>query len=476
MRNSRAASGLMAAALVAVVVQAPMPPQPDARAAEPGAVAPASQPPASAGTPLPVLDGGSTPSVDAAVLAAGLGPLLADPALGPEPGAVVLDGADGTTLLDLRADAPLAPASSLKVATGLAALAALGPQTRLATRVVRDADGGLVLIGGGDPTLVTLPPTSATGYPAPASLAELADATAAALKASAVPQVALRYDAGLFTGPSLSPDWDPDFVGLGIVSPVSALTVDPDSQQIDGRALDSDPAGAAAAWFAARLQTAGLAVTSVTPGTAGPEADDVASVRSPPIGALVDRMLDLSDNDVAEALFRLAALGMDLPASFEGGVQAVTSTLTTLQVPMPGLVVRDGSGLSRSNRIAPATLAAALQITADPGSPALSQEPGERGLEGITWLPAGLSVGGLTGSLADRFDTADTSTGAGRVQAKTGTLTGVTSLSGVVTSGQGRPLVFAVLGNGTPDTVQARAALDRIAAALAGCGCQAAAP
>ena len=64
-------------------------------------------------------------------------------------------------------------------------------------------------------------------------------------------------------------------------------------------------------------------------------------------------------------------------------------------------------------------------------------------------------------------------TGAGRgvVRAKTGTLTGVSSLAGVVTDADGRLLVFALMTNGG-NTAEVRSRLDEMAATLSGCGCR----
>ena len=469
---------LAAALIVGLLAASPMPLQrATAEAQESEAV---SAPPDAAIAPLTAADPTQFPELDAGAVAASIAPLLADPALGPDPGSAVLDADTGEVLFGGRPRQPLVPASSLKVITALAVLDSQGPQQQLTTSVVRNPDGTLVLIGGGDPSLLTVPAEDPAAYPAPATLADLAEQTAAALAGQGVAEVALRHDNTLFTGPALLPDWDPDFVGLGIISPVSALTVDPQSAQIDQAALDADPAATAANWFAARLASAGVAVASVAPGRADPQAEPVAAVASPPLSALVDRMLDISDNDYAEPLLRLAAIGRGLPGDFASGAAAATATLAELDIPVPGLVIRDGSGLSRENRIAPITLAAALQVAADPLPEVPDDRPGEDDGENgadtadvLTWAPPGLAVGGLTGSLVGRYEDDDTAAGAGRVRAKTGTLTGVTSLTGVVSTRQGRPVVFAVLGNGTPDTVAARDALDRVAAALAECGCTA---
>lgn len=438
-------------------------------------VAQSVKPPAEAADPLPVLQADQTPPFDAAVLQSALAPLLTDPALGTDPGAVVLDGTSGEALLAQRADVAVIPASSLKIATGLSALAALGPQRVLTTKVVRDGTG-LVLVGAGDPTLLTVPAANPPVFAPPATLADLAAQTAAALQASGTTAVQVRYDATLFSGPALSTDWDASFVGLGIISPVSALTVDPASKEIDPRALDADPAAAAAAWFVSRLNTLGIAATLAGAAPAG-TGEQIAAVDSAPITAIVDRMLDISDNDVAEALFRLAAIGRGLPGTFDGGATAVQETFAELAVPTPGMVIRDGSGLSRDNRIAPITLAASLQIAIDPQAEVLQPSAPREGpdLGAVTWLPPGLPVGGFTGSLNRRFGTDATEAGAGRVHAKTGTLTGVTSLSGVVATEQERPAVFVVLGNETADTLAARQALDKVAARIAACGCAAAA-
>jgi len=87
----------------------------------------------------------------------------------------------------------------------------------------------------------------------------------------------------------------------------------------------------------------------------------------------------------------------------------------------------------------------------------------------------GLPVAGWSGTLADRYLTGSAKAGAGVVRAKTGTLTSVSTLAGLVHDRDGRLLAFAVMadrvGPTAADTTAAEAALDRVAAKLATCGC-----
>ena len=80
-------------------------------------------------------------------------------------------------------------------------------------------------------------------------------------------------------------------------------------------------------------------------------------MQSAPISELVERMLTVSDNDIAEALAHLAGHAAGDGGSFTGGAAAAMSTLEALDVPTTGFSLSDGSGLARSDRIAPITLA-----------------------------------------------------------------------------------------------------------------------
>jgi D-alanyl-D-alanine carboxypeptidase/D-alanyl-D-alanine-endopeptidase (penicillin-binding protein 4) len=148
------------------------------------------------------------------------GPLSA-PALGPQVSVLVADPVTGRVLLSERGSRAMTPASTTKLATGLAALAVLGDDARFTTKVVRGAaPGSIILVGGGDPTLA-VKPFPARDYPRPATLASLAASTARALKTQGRRTVVLGYDTSLYTGPGLAPGWPADYVTGGDVTPVT---------------------------------------------------------------------------------------------------------------------------------------------------------------------------------------------------------------------------------------------------------------
>ena len=414
----------------------------------------ASPPPAPASSVLPStpVSGSSAPVPTATGLERALGPLLTRAKVGAA-SAVVVDAATGDVLFGRAADRVRIPASTIKVLTAAAALTELGPRARIETKaVVDDAQARVpvvTLIGGGDATLSR----SSKRW---ASLSDLADQVA---KALATDSVAVQFDARAFTGPALSPSWPSSFPRAGIVAPVTALMVDHGRARPGGVSRVAKPARKAAEVFAALLAERGITVRSVRAGQPAPGATVVGSVRSPAMSVLVQEMLTESDNDLAESLARLAATSMGEPASFEGASAALTSTAAQLDLPTGDLAVADGSGLSSRNRVTPRMLATLLAKAA-------------RDDATLSPITSGLAVAGFTGTLADRFTTAASKAARGVVRAKTGTLTGVSSLAGTVRDADGRVLTFAVLGNKVTSSVRARASLDAFAARLAECGCR----
>ena len=440
-------SGNLPGGLVADPTPTPTPTRPlDPDPVVAGAVLPGPAPSSGdASAPLPTL-----PATE-------LGRLLTDGALGPDPGAVVVDLGTGTDLLARDPATARTPASVAKLATGAAALLRLDPESRLRTRVVEGATpGALVLVGAGDASLSSRRP-SGRYFPARASLPGLADAVADGLSAAGRDSVTLAVDDALFTGPSVSPDWPATYVASGVVSPVSALSVDAGRVAPASDVRETDPAMAAGRDLARLLTRRGVTVTGeVTRTTAAAGAAEVGAVESPTVAELVELMLQTSDNDLAEALLRLAAIGTDRPGTFTGGRAVLSEVLDELGVAGATASLLDGSGLARGSLVAPETLVQLLTVAGDGSRPQL-------------WhLLTGLPVAGFSGTLADRFlpDAAGSGEGAGEVRAKTGTLTGVSTLAGTATVDD-RPVAFVVMANGVTDTLAARAALDRFATLVA---------
>jgi D-alanyl-D-alanine carboxypeptidase/D-alanyl-D-alanine-endopeptidase (penicillin-binding protein 4) len=409
----------------------------------------------------------TSPADDAALVARVTAALRAAP-LGPDVTASIVDVASGQVLLDRGAARAQQPASTLKTLTAVTVLRALGTEKRLRTTVVSGSKAGsLVLVGAGDATLTRTPaPASALppGQAArPASVSELATRTAAVLRAAGTTTVTVAVDDSLFTGPRLAPGWPTTYVSSGVVSPVSALSVDSGKTSASSRTRDADPALAAGRYFAARLEAAGITVTgSVARSTAPAGAAEVAAVQSPTVGELVERTLTMSDNDLAEALAHLAGKAAGKGGSFAGGAAAVGAMLEALGIPAEGARIVDGSGLSRLNLVPAGSITGTL-TAASVDQPEVGQRAG------ALWpVTSGLPIAGVTGTLAERFDTAGTSAGRGVVRAKTGTLTGVVSLAGVVRDRTGRLLVFGFVADRSPGPLlDAQAALDRAASVLA---------
>ncbi|GIG96123.1 hypothetical protein Pma05_26960 [Plantactinospora mayteni] len=443
--------------------------------ASPGAVDPTEPPP----PPVLAAAGANAPAPTPEGVRAALSPLLTSSALGKEVNISVVDAVTGQALYQNGQDTPTIPASTTKLVTAAAVLAARGPAYRIATRVVAGASPGeVVIIGAGDPTLAV----NGTGwYPGAGRLDRLATQVKKALGGTAPTKVVV--DGSLFPGPVVEPDWDSDIPTGGFGAVITALMTDGARKDPEdkgkGQERYAKPDEAAGRAFAkllglpnsavvigkapAAAATAPAAAASASPGTqsAGTE---LGRVESPPMIRLVEFMLRESDNVVAEALARQVALSRDKPASFVGAAEAVDEMVGELGLPAAESALADGSGLSRANRVTPSLLTDVLTMAAKRTRPELAD------------LFPGLPVAAWSGTLSDRFDRSGekaTTAGAGVVRAKTGTLSGVHAISGVVTTADGRLLAFAVLANKVPvGQDEAQPELDRIATTLARCGCR----
>jgi D-alanyl-D-alanine carboxypeptidase len=392
---------------------------------------------------------------------------------GPRLGVEIADARTGKVLYAQNEAALATPASTTKVATAVAALAVLGPDARFTTSV-RKVSGGIVLVGGGDPTLA-VNGYPASDYPRPATLAALAASTARALKAAGERSVRLGYDISRYSGPGLAQGWTGALITTGNVTPIVSLEADQGRLTNAGELEDSDnpvnftprtadPAGQAVAAFANLLAKDGITVNDSPAETTAPAGAPVlASVSSPPLSQVAGQMLNESNNVIAENMGRQLAIAMGRPATFGGAADAITTELRRLGVKTPISLV-DGSGLSPDDGIAPQTLVRVL-AAASTGPPSLRAA--------ITGLP----VAGFSGTLSAGGSVFGGIGGTARgvVRAKTGNLATVATLAGLVYDRSGALLFFAIMAPQVPGPAMlpvAARAINTAAAGVADCGCR----
>lgn len=411
-----------------------LPPTP---AALRGATSPAPAEPTPSAAPVPA-PADVAQALSAVAGAGGLGSRLL---------AEVVDVQTGSVLYDHGAATPTTPASTAKLLTAAAVLAVRPPTGRIATRVVEGTGGSVVLVGGGDPTLTA----AALGKDGPYRDAARISDLAAQLRGAHVQPTKIVVDDSLYTGPRVSPAWAPEDVPSDYASAITAVMTDGGRADPADAVRSSSPDLAAAHQLAKALGHPDLPVST---GVAPVRARPLAMVSSAPFATLVEQMLQGSDNVIAEALARQVAITENQPASFSGGAAAVRAVLTRLGIdPGPGMV--DGSGLADRDRVSAASLAGVMRLVAGSAQP------------GLHAVVSGLPVAGWSGTLADRFVSGSQRAAAGVVRAKTGTLTGVSTLAGTVHDRSGRLLAFALVADRTQSTLDAESALDAIATRLA---------
>lgn len=354
------------------------------------------------------------------------------------------------------------PASTLKLTTATAALDHLGGDHRFTTLAAAPGPvtGGtldrLYLVGGGDPLLAT-PERIAllaknpeyAGLPTTplATLADRIAATGVRRIPGGVVGVDDRYDRTRY-----HPSWT---AGTRAASgPIGALTVNDGNAGPAGAGPPvADPALNAAAELSRLLTARGIQMGPAARADRAPTGTTkVASIDSPALTDILTEMLSASDNLTAEMLTRELAYQQrpGTPGTTAAGVQIVMATIDRLGVDTTGLVMVDGSGLSRDDRIRCPTLLALVDLARTPKFAAIGD---------------GLAIAGRRGTLADRLVGTKL---AGNLTAKTGTLDGVSALAGYVTAD--RPLRFAFVVEGPFGEPGAFAIRESLATAIASYG------
>ena len=358
--------------------------------------------------------------------------------------------APGGPLLSVQPGVSLATASTQKLVVGAAALAALGPDYRFVTRVeaaaapVNGAVARLWLVGSGDPTLSTGGYRSQAArtdhYAAPAPFTPL-EWLASAVRAAGVQSVPAGVvgDASLLSQQAYLSTWKQMYLDEYDVGPLSALSLDEGWARFGDRyAPASDPPAATVGNLIGLLRGDGVAMGGIAPdGPAPAGAVTIASVTSAPLAQIVAYMLATSDNHIAELLTRTVGLHLLGHGTTAAGVQAVMTQARLLGLPMDGVHMVDGSGLSDGNRSTCPELLSAYRL-------------GDQSRFSALW--SGLPVAGRSGTLYRQW--AGTPL-AGRVVAKTGWIDGVAAIVGTVTGPH--PVQFALAMNGPFNYAQAEA-------------------
>ncbi|MFI0408327.1 D-alanyl-D-alanine carboxypeptidase/D-alanyl-D-alanine-endopeptidase [Actinomadura sp. 3N508] len=429
---------------------------------------------------------------------------------GAKAGVVVRDARSGSVLYDRDGGGRLMPASNNKLPTSAAAFGILGTDYRFRT-TVSTGGGNLYLKGTGDTTM------RAADY----------GRLAAAVAEKGVKEVKgdLVADDTWFDADRVPDGWEPDDLQYAYAARTSALTVSPNADfdagsievrvaasrpgrrvkaglhpatgtvKIDNRATTGPrgssptlavkrrngsgtiritgrfPAGAPKARvlrtverptlyagdvFRRALKAHGVRVAGETRrGRTPADAETLATRTSMPLSRLAKPFMKLSNNVMAETLVKAIGRKVAGEGSWAAGLPAVTAHAGRLGADTSQITMTDGSGLARSNRVTPRFLSTLLGNAREQAwfdawyaSLPVAGKPGK--------LTGGTLAKRMRGTAAE-----------GNVHAKTGTLTGVTALSGYVRGRDGRLLVFSTVFNGyagsAPKDIE-----DKIAVRLAG--------
>jgi D-alanyl-D-alanine carboxypeptidase/D-alanyl-D-alanine-endopeptidase (penicillin-binding protein 4) len=363
------------------------------------------------------------------------------------------------TIFDQRGGDAYLPASNLKLLTGFAVLRLLGAGTTFSTNVVSAASpkdgtvaGDLYLVGGGDPLLTTDPylPTIKYGVPPHTSLEAIADKIVAAGVKHVTGSV--KGDESRYDSARTVASWKTGY--SNDVGPLSALAINdarayPAIGPVAGRIRPADdPPTYAASTLTDLLRARGVVVDGPAGAGAAPKgAPALVAQPSLTVGQIVDEMLNWSDNNTAELLVKEVGFEKRGQGSTAAGVGVIRDELTKAGIDQTGLVMTDGSGLDRNDRLSCATITQVL---------------GADGVDGP--IAKGLPVAASTGTLQHRYQG---SPAASKVKAKTGTLNDANSLSGWVTTDHGLPLVFSILSQ-TGDVAASRLIDQRLTEVLLG--------
>jgi D-alanyl-D-alanine carboxypeptidase/D-alanyl-D-alanine-endopeptidase (penicillin-binding protein 4) len=367
-------------------------------------------------------------------------------------GLFVIDAGSGKPVCARAAKRPRTLASNTKLFTTSTAISRFGPEYRIVTKLLTDGKigfdgalhGSLYLQGAGDPAL---------GVPAfydryGGGIGTNLLALRAQLRATGVRSVTGRLYADDSVFDRLRGVADSGYATSPYIGPLSGLSFDSGYRGSIAEGFASDPAALAASKLAAALRASGIGIrTQVALGATPPGADTLASVSSPTMSQLVETTDVYSNNFFAEMLVKLLGSHFGGAGTTQAGTRVVESFARSHG---SGVHAVDGSGLTRGNRASPAQVVGLLREMRDaPAGDEFIQD---------------LALAGQEGTVADRMHG---TAAAGRCRTKTGTLTGVSALSGYCFNRSGKTMIFSILMNGVGDLSLAHYEQDEIAALVA---------
>jgi D-alanyl-D-alanine carboxypeptidase/D-alanyl-D-alanine-endopeptidase (penicillin-binding protein 4) len=371
---------------------------------------------------------------------------------GSASGLFVIDGETGAPVCARAAATPRPLASNMKLFTTSTALARLGPQSRIPTTLKTDGGidedgvlhGSLYLVGGGDPALGT--PSFYRRFLG--GLGTNLFLLKRQVREAGIDSITGRVYADDSIFDRLRGVADSGYATSSEIGPLSGLDFDSGYSSASAGSFATDPALTAAATLAQSLHEAGIRVsTNVSLATAPPFSTELARIESPPLTEIVNTTDVYSDNHFAEMLIKLLGARLGGAGSTAAGAQVVERFAGSHE---SGVHAVDGSGLTRSNRASPKQVVGLLR----------SMRSNHAGDEFIQ----DLALTGHEGTVADRMH----GTAAyGRCRTKTGTLTGVSNLSGYCFNRDGKLMIFSILMGSVRDLGLAHEEQDLIAAEIA---------
>jgi serine-type D-Ala-D-Ala carboxypeptidase/endopeptidase (penicillin-binding protein 4) len=372
---------------------------------------------------------------------------------GHSSGLVVIDSSTGQVVCQRAGGTQRPLASNMKLFTTSTALSMLGPEYRIPTKVLSTGTldshgvlhGSLYLQGGGDPSLGTPDFYDRFLGGLGTNLLELTPQ----IRAAGIRSVTGRLYADDTIFDRLRGVADSGFATSSYIGPLSGLSFDSGYSSAAAGSFAGDPAKVAATTLAGSLRAAGIAVpTKVALAATPAEANTVAVVRSPTLDQIVNTTDVESDNFFAETLIKLLGARFGGAGTTAAGAAVVTQFARRHS---SGVHAVDGSGLTHSNRASPLQVVSLLQSMRN-------TEVGDDFIQD-------LALAGREGTVDDRMHgtAAD-----GRCRTKTGTLTGVSNLSGYCFNRDGKQMVFSILMGSVGDLTLAHVEQDLIAGSIAG--------